>query len=75
MAVSLTINSTAFPKVAFNKPPMVWPSFMEISSVAKDRTAASGMMAKKLMVKTAVEFQLRAPATIPMGTMTKRKLT
>jgi hypothetical protein len=47
----------------------------DISSVAKDKSAARGMMAKKLMVKTAVEFQPRRPAIIPMGTMMSRKLT
>lgn len=69
------MSSTAFPKVAFSKPPIVSPSFREISSVAKDRTAARGMMAKKLMMKTAVGFQPEAPATMPMGTATRRKLT
>jgi hypothetical protein len=70
-----TINSTAFPKVAFSSPPRVSPSLIDISSVAKDKTAASGIMAKKLIVKTAVGFQPRWPATIPMGTMIRRKLT
>lgn len=70
-----TINSTALPKVAFRRPPSVSPSFIEISSVANDRTAASGMIAKKLMVKTAVEPQPILPAMMPRGTMTKRKLT
>jgi hypothetical protein len=46
----------------------------DISSVAKDKTAASGIMAKKLIVKTAVEFHPRRPATIPMGTMMSKKL-
>lgn len=70
-----TINSTAFPNVAFSKPPMAWPNLLASISVAKERTAASGMMAKKLMVKTAVGFQLSAPATMPIGTITRRKLT
>lgn len=69
-----TINSTAFPNVAFSSPPRVSPNLRDISSVAKDKTAASGIMAKKLMVKTAVEFQPKWPATIPMGTMTSKKL-
>jgi hypothetical protein len=47
----------------------------EISSVAYERTAARGIMAKKLMVKTAVGFQPEAPATMPIGTVTRRKLT
>lgn len=70
-----TINSTALPNVAFSNPPMASPSLMEISSVAKDKTAASGIMAKKLMVKTAVEFHPMAPAMMPTGTVMRRKLT
>jgi hypothetical protein len=54
---------------------MVWPSFMEISSVAKERTAASGTMAKKLRAKTTVGSQPSAPATMPTGTKTRRILT
>lgn len=61
--------------MAFNKPPMASPRRREISSVAKDRTAARGMMAKKLMVKTAVEPQPMEPAMMPMGTVMRRKLT
>ena len=63
------------PNVAFSSPPIASPSLMEISSVAKDKTAASGMMAKKLMVKTAVEPHSMAPAMMPMGTAMRRKLT
>jgi hypothetical protein len=48
---------------------------MEISSVAKDSTAARGMMARKLRVKTAVGLQLRIPASRPTGTAMSRKLT
>lgn len=70
-----TINSTAFPNVAFRSPPIVSPSFSEISSVAKERTAARGMMAKKLMVKTADELQPSMPAMMPKGTIGRRKLT
>jgi hypothetical protein len=47
---------------------------LAISSVAKESTAARGIMAKKLMVKTTVEFQLSAPATIPMGTINRSTL-
>lgn len=72
---ALTISSTAFPNVAFKSPPRVSPSLREISSVANERTAASGMMAKKLMVKTAVGFHPEEPATMPMGTMMSKKLT
>lgn len=71
----LTISSTAFPNVAFSSPPSVSPSLMAISSVANDRTAASGMIAKKLSAKTVVGAQLSSPAMMPNGTMTSRKLT
>lgn len=70
-----TISSTALPKVALSRPPSVSPSLREISSVAKDRTAARGIMAKKLRVKTVVALHLSMPAAIPMGTMKRRKLT
>lgn len=72
--IAHTINSTAFPNVAFSKPPSAWPTLLAISSVAKESTAARGIMAKKLMVKTTVEFQLSAPATIPMGTINRSTL-
>jgi hypothetical protein len=48
---------------------------MASSSVANDKTAARGIMAKNLMVKTAVEFHPRWPAMMPMGTMMRRKFT
>lgn len=74
-ATILTISSTALPKVAFIRPPSVCPSFAESSSVAKDSSAASGIMAMKLRMKTAVGFQLSAPAMMPMGTKTRKTLT
>jgi hypothetical protein len=70
-----TMSSTALPNVAFNKPPKVSPSSIEISSVAKDRIAASGMIAKKFRTKTVVGFQPVAPAIIPKGTKISRMLT
>jgi hypothetical protein len=71
----LTISSTAFPKVAFSSPPKVWPSFADISSVANERTAASGTIAKKLRTNTVVGFQPATPAIMPRGTKTRRTLT
>jgi hypothetical protein len=70
-----TMSSTAFPKVAFIKPPNVCPNLAEISSVAKDSSAARGTMATKLRQKTATGFQPSAPAMMPMGTKTRRTLT
>jgi hypothetical protein len=66
--VRLTINSTAFPKVAFINPPTVCPSLTLNSSVAKLNKAANGTMAMKLMMKTVVGFAPVAPSTIPTGT-------
>lgn len=71
----LTINSTAFPKVAFNRPPIVCPNFTEISSVANDNTAASGTIARKFSTKTTVGFQCNIPAMMPNGTNTSKTLT
>ena len=53
----LTINSTAFPKVAFRRPPSVWPSLTESSSVAKLNSDAKGMMARKFRMKMTVGGQ------------------
>jgi hypothetical protein len=47
----------------------------EISSVAKDRMAARGMIARKLRRKTSVGLHSDAPAMIPSGTKNKRTLT
>lgn len=73
--VILTINSTALPKVALSRPPRASPSFEESSSVAKERQAARGMMAKKLRMKTTVGLQSIAPEKRPSGTNTSRTLT
>lgn len=69
------MSSTALPNVAFIKPPRVWPSLAESSSVAKLRRAARGMMAMKLRMKTIVGFQDKAPAMMPIGTKTRKTLT
>ena len=70
-----TISSTAFPKVAFRRPPSVWPSFTESSSVAKLNKDARGMMAKKFRKKMTVGGQCMAPAMIPNGTKTSKTFT
>jgi len=61
-----TINSTAFPKVALSKPPIICPSRIAASSVAKPSKAAScqfwycrtdlpsGMIEMKVMMKMTV---------------------
>ena len=73
--LQLTINSTAFPNVALSNPPKVWPTLTDSSSVAKLRSAARGMIAKKFRTKTAVGLHPRAPAIMPSGTKTRRKFT
>jgi hypothetical protein len=70
-----TINSTALPNVAFRSPPRASPSRSDISSVANDRTAARGMIARKLSTKIAIGSNPVAPAAIPTGTKTNKKLT
>ncbi len=75
MLMSPTINSTALPKVAFSRPPRASPKFTEISSVAKERTAARGMMARKFSTKTTTGSHPVSPAMIPMGTKTRSILT
>jgi hypothetical protein len=74
-ATILTMSSTALPKVAFSSPPNVSPSGMEISSVAKDNTAARGIMAMKFSENTAAGLQPSTPAMIPSGTNGSRTLT
>ena len=71
----LTISSTALPKVALRSPPRVWPSFTESSSVAKLRSDARGIIARKFRMKTVVGFAWVAPKTMPSGTNTNRTLT
>lgn len=71
----LTINSTAFPNVAFIKPPIVCPSFALSSSVAKLSSAANGTMARKFTTKIAVGLVSSTPSTMPAGTKTSSTLT
>lgn len=70
----LTMSSTAFPNVAFTRPPSVSPRRPAISSVANERTAAKGIMAKKLRVNTHGAPHSSSPAMIPKGTKTRRRL-
>lgn len=72
---SRTINSTAFPKVAFIKPPKVCPIVAASSSVAKLNNEANGIMARKFKTKTVAALHSRTPATMPRGTKTSRTLT
>lgn len=69
------MSSTAFPNVAFTNPPIVSPNFIPISSVAKERTAANGTMAKKLSMKTVVGSHPILPVKIPSSTNTRGMLT
>lgn len=71
----LTMSSTAFPNVALHSPPNVWPNLADSSSVAKLKREASGTMAMKLRMKTAVGLHPSSPAMMPMGTKTRRTLT
>jgi len=74
-ATMLTINSTAFPNVAFNSPPTVSPTMSASSSVAKLSKAARGIIAKKFMTKMAVGLHFKTPAVIPRGTKIRRTFT
>jgi hypothetical protein len=47
-----TINSTTFPSVALRRPPSVWPTRNEISSVPYEIKAASGKIDKNEVKKT-----------------------
>ena len=70
-----TINSTAFPNVALRRPPSVCPSLADNSSVAKLRSEASGMMARKFSMKMTVGLHPTAPETMPKGTKINSTLT
>ena len=65
---TLTIISTALPKVALISPPTVGPTLADSSSVAKESKLASGKMARKLRIKTVAEFHSKVPAMMPRGT-------
>lgn len=72
----LTIISTAFPNVAFNKAPMTSPASLASSSVALDKSMASGNMPSMLNAKTRFGLASIDPEMMLHGTKTRsmRKL-
>mmetsp|Transcript_71232 Transcript_71232/g.170105 ORF Transcript_71232/g.170105 Transcript_71232/m.170105 type:complete len:209 (-) Transcript_71232:6-632(-) len=62
------IISTALPKVAFSRPPIICPVCEAIASVEAPRIPASGTMAKKLKVKIHALLSSSLPALSPKGT-------
>lgn len=70
--MNLTISSTAFPKVAFRRPPSVSPRCTASSSVTNERIPARGMMARKLSENTAVGPQWSEEAAKPTGIKSSR---
>lgn len=71
----LTIIFTEFVNITLNNPLHGWSSSVDSSLITKVRSTESGMIAKKLSIKTVVGFQERAPATLPKGIKTRRTLT
>jgi hypothetical protein len=69
---NITINSTAFPKVALINAPSKSPNASESLSDASDTAAERGMMAKKLKIEVDIEFQWRAPEVRPSGAKIQR---
>jgi hypothetical protein len=69
---NITINSTAFPKVALINAPSKSPNASDSLSDASDNVAESGMMATKLRIEVVIEFQWRAPEVRPSGAKTQR---
>src|SRR6516225_8227377 len=71
-AIRAIINSAAFPKVAFNNPPIPWPRCSASSSVARPIQPARGTTAKQEQMNKAVSFpncgQIRS--TTAAGTKT-----
>ena len=65
---SITINSTAFPKVALINAPSKSPNASDSLSDTSDTIAESGMMAKKLNIEVDIGFHWRAPEVRPSGT-------
>ena len=68
---NLTINSTAFPKVALINAPSKSPNASDSLSDASDTAAERGMMAKKLKTEINIEFQWRIPEVRPSGAKTQ----
>mmetsp|Transcript_6592 Transcript_6592/g.18182 ORF Transcript_6592/g.18182 Transcript_6592/m.18182 type:complete len:223 (-) Transcript_6592:70-738(-) len=74
MAFTVTIISTALPKVALSKPPTICPVCAARASVAAPRMAARGTMAMKFKLKVASGPHSILPEQMPRGTKTKRRL-
>mmetsp|Transcript_67258 Transcript_67258/g.194500 ORF Transcript_67258/g.194500 Transcript_67258/m.194500 type:complete len:227 (-) Transcript_67258:68-748(-) len=74
IAFTVTIISTAFPKVALSNPPIICPVCEASASVAPPRTEASGTMAIKLHEKVARGPQSIFPEQMPKGTNTSSTL-
>lgn len=68
---NITINSTAFPKVALINAPSKSPNASDSLSDASDTAAESGIMAKKLKIEVDIEFQWRTPEVRPSGAKTQ----
>lgn len=66
-----TTNSTALPEVALSISFGSAPKFIEIRSIASDKTALRGMMAKEFVAKTVTGLQLRLGAVMAKGTMAR----
>ena len=73
-AIIPTINSVAFPNVTFSNPPSPWPILLLSSSVEKLINAASGIIAKKLVIKMMFGDQFSAPEMIAKGRNISRRL-
>ncbi len=67
----LTISSTAFPNVAFNRAPTVCPIYSDSCSVAELNNVARGMTAKRFNAKTLVALDPNKVARNPMGRKTR----
>ena len=63
----IVLLAETYPKVALSNPPSVSPTRMAISSVAKLRMPARGMMAMKLTMNTASGLTLTKCSAMPTG--------
>jgi len=68
------INSVALPKVMLSRPPAVDPTCFVNSLVAKLKSKARGIKAKKFVVNITAEDQLRKSDRSANGTKTNRTL-
>mmetsp|Transcript_54562 Transcript_54562/g.137765 ORF Transcript_54562/g.137765 Transcript_54562/m.137765 type:complete len:215 (-) Transcript_54562:262-906(-) len=72
IALIVTIISTALPKVAFSKPPIICPVCAARHSVEAPRIPANGTIAVKLQAKVHAQPHSRFGLRMPSGTKTKR---